>query len=77
MREFSYIDLFAGVGGFRQALDGLGGKCVFSSEIDNFASQAYEVLYGEEPTGDITKVSEKDIPGHDLIVGGFPYIDAA
>jgi len=71
-KTFTFIDLFAGVGGFRQALDRLGGTCVFSSEIDKFASQAYETLYGEKPHGDITKIDAKDIPNHDLLVGGFP-----
>lgn len=72
MTEFKYIELFAGIGGFRQALDRLGGKCVFASEIDKFAAQAYEVLYGEKPAGDITKIDAKDIPDHDLLTAGFP-----
>ena len=69
---FNYIELFAGIGGFRQALDKLGGQCVFASEIDKFAAQAYEVLYGEKPAGDITKIDAASIPDHDLLVGGFP-----
>jgi len=72
LTKFTFIDLFAGVGGFRQALDSLGGECVFSSEIDKFAAQAYETLYGEKPAGDITQIDAKDIPNHDLLVGGFP-----
>lgn len=67
-----YIELFAGIGGFRQALDRLGGECVFASEIDRYAARAYEVLYGEKPAGDITKIDVVDIPDHDLLVGGFP-----
>lgn len=70
--SFKYIELFAGIGGFRQALDRLGGECVFASEIDRFASKAYEALYGHKPAGDITKIDAKDIPDHDLLVGGFP-----
>ena len=63
---------YASLGGFEQALNKLGGKCVFASEIDKFAARAYEVLYGHKPTGDITKIDAKDIPEHDLLVGGFP-----
>src|SRR5690625_4425071 len=70
--KFTYASLFSGIGGFEQALDKLGGECVFASEIDKFASQAYETLYGEAPAGDITKIDDKDIPDHDLLVGGFP-----
>lgn len=69
---FTYASLFSGIGGFEQALNKLGGKCVFASEIDKFAAQAYEVLYGHKPAGDITKIDAKDIPEHDLLVGGFP-----
>src|SRR5699024_9884133 len=69
---FSYIETFAGIVGFRQAIDKLGGQCVLSSEIDKFANQAYEVLYGEPTAGDITKIDAKDAPDHDLLVGGFP-----
>lgn len=73
MSKFTYIELFAGIGGFRQALDKLGGNCVFASEIDKFASQAYQTLYGDDHLyGDITKINEKDIPNHDLIVAGIP-----
>lgn len=69
---FKFIDLFAGVGGFRTALDRLGGKCVFSSEIDPHAKVAYKTLYGESPAGDIRKVNAKDIPDFDVLCGGFP-----
>src|SRR5699024_3597729 len=69
---FIYVSLFAGIGGFEQALNNLGGSCVFASEIDKFAAQAYEALYGEKPAGDITEIDAKDIPNHDLLVGGFP-----
>lgn len=73
---FTYVSLFSGIGGFEQALNKLGGKCVFASEIDKFAAQAYEVLYGHKPAGDITKIDAKDIPDHDLLVGGFPCFPA-
>jgi DNA (cytosine-5)-methyltransferase 1 len=69
---FTYVSLFSGVGGFEQALNKLGGKCVMASEIDKFANKAYEVLYGEPTIGDVTKIDENDVPDHDLLVGGFP-----
>lgn len=67
-----YIDLFAGLGGFRSSLDKFGFQCVLSSEIDKHANKAYEVLYGEKTAGDVTKIDEKDVPEHDLLVAGFP-----
>ncbi|MFF2886664.1 DNA (cytosine-5-)-methyltransferase [Paenibacillus sp. NPDC057967] len=72
--SFKYIELFAGIGGFRQALGTLGGECVFASEIDPFATKAYRALYGEtsELHGDITAIDAGDIPDHDVLVGGFP-----
>lgn len=70
---FKYIELFGGVGGFRQALDPLGGRCVFTSEIDPFAKRAYRSLFPRYNLfGDITKVDVDNIPAHDLLVGGFP-----
>ena len=73
MRKFKYVSCFAGVGGFEMALNKFGGTCVLSSEIDKFANQAYEVLYGEPTAGDIMQIDAKDVPDHDLLVGGFPY----
>src|SRR5690625_4845236 len=70
--DFTYASLFSGIGGFEQALNKFGGECVFSSEIATFAAQAYEALYSDKPAGDITKIDAKDIPDHDLLVGGFP-----
>lgn len=71
---FTFIDLFAGIGGFRAALQGkLGGKCVFSSEWDRFCIQTYEHWYGERPlSDDIRNIPASSIPDHDLLVGGFP-----
>ncbi|MEA2491254.1 MAG: (cytosine-5)-methyltransferase 1, partial [Acidobacteriota bacterium] len=69
---FRFIDLFAGIGGFRLALDGLGGRCVFSSDWDKFARQTYEANFGDEPAGDIRQVHERDIPAHDILTAGFP-----
>ena len=70
--SFKFIDLFAGIGGIRLAYQNNGGKCVFSSEWDKFSKQTYEANFGEVPFGDITKISEKDIPDHDILLGGFP-----
>lgn len=69
---FKFIDLFAGIGGFRTALEDLGGVCVFSSEIDPATSKSYEIIYGEKPTGDIRKVDANSIPDFDVLCGGFP-----
>lgn len=69
---YKFIDLFAGVGGFRLALEVNGCQCVFSSEIDKFAQQAYAANFGDTPAGDITQVSVDDIPDFDILVGGFP-----
>jgi DNA (cytosine-5)-methyltransferase 1 len=70
--SFTFIDLFAGIGGFRIAMQEQGGKCVFSSEWDPYAKKTYEVNFGEVPYGDIRKIDEKEIPQHDLLCAGFP-----
>ena len=72
--RFTFIDLFAGIGGFRIALQNLGGKCVYSSEFDAKAQESYLANYGEMPFGDITRESTKSyIPKHfDILCGGFP-----
>ena len=70
--SFTYIDLFAGIGGFHQAADSLGGKCVFASEIDAEAKRAYAVNYGLMPKGDITKIANDEVPKHDVLFAGFP-----
>lgn len=70
--NFTFIDLFAGIGGFRQAMQTSGGECVFTSEWDAAAQQTYTYNYGEVPFGDITKVNPKDIPDFDVLTGGFP-----
>lgn len=71
-RKFKFIDLFAGIGGFRLALESLGGKCVFSSEWDKYAAMTYKENFGEEPSGDITKIEADIIPSHDVLCAGFP-----
>lgn len=70
--KFTFIDLFAGIGGTRIAFQNLGGKCVFSSEIDEYARKTYAANFNEIPDGDITKIDENTIPDHDILVGGFP-----
>ena len=70
--SFKYIDLFAGIGGIRMPFDEIGGKCVFSSEIDKFARQTYQANYNEEPKGDITQIEPETIPSFDLLLAGFP-----
>ncbi|MFZ2162249.1 MAG: DNA (cytosine-5-)-methyltransferase [Sideroxyarcus sp.] len=70
--SFTFIDLFAGIGGFRIAMQDQGGKCVFSSEWDPYAKRTYEANFGEVPFGDIRKINEKDIPDHDILCAGFP-----
>lgn len=72
--KFKFIDLFAGIGGFRIAMQSLGGKCVFTSEWDEQAKKTYEANFGEVPFGDITKEeTKKFIPdGFDVLCAGFP-----
>lgn len=79
--KFSFIDLFAGIGGFRQALQPLGGYCAFSSEWDRSAQNTYFANYGERPFGDLTELTRegisakqirKWIPNHDVLAAGFP-----
>lgn len=70
--KFKFIDLFAGIGGIRLAFQNLGGKCVFTSEWDTYSKKTYDANFGEVPFGDITKISETEIPDHDILLGGFP-----
>jgi len=72
IKNFTFIDLFAGIGGIRTAFEKLGGECVFSSEWDKYCQQTYKENFGEVPTGDIRKIDENDIPTHDILTGGFP-----
>ena len=69
---FRFIDLFAGIGGFRLGFEAAGGTCVFSSEIDDAACDSYEANFGERPHGDITQIDADDVPPHDVLLGGFP-----
>lgn len=68
---YSFIDLFAGIGGIRLAFEPFG-ECVYSSEWDNKARETYEINFGHKPAGDITQIAAKDIPDHDILLAGFP-----
>lgn len=70
--KFTFIDLFAGIGGIRLAFEEAGGKCVFSSEFDKDACNTYQANFGEYPFGDITKIDAENIPDFDILLGGFP-----
>jgi DNA (cytosine-5)-methyltransferase 1 len=71
-KQFTFIDLFAGIGGMRLAFEKAGGKCVFSSEWDKSACKTYEANFGEKPYGDIYKIKSSEIPDHDILLAGFP-----
>jgi len=72
--EFTFIDLFAGIGGLRRAFDEVGGRCVFTSEWDKYAQQTYQANFRDnrEIAGDITKIDAASIPSHDVLLAGFP-----
>ncbi len=70
--KFTFIDLFAGIGGVRKAFEQAGAECVFSSEIDTFAQYTYFRNHGVVPYGDITKIETSIIPEHDILCAGFP-----
>jgi DNA (cytosine-5)-methyltransferase 1 len=70
--QHKFIDLFAGIGGFRKGFEDAGFKCVFTSEMNAQCQQVYETNFGDEPFGDITKIKPSDIPDFDILLGGFP-----
>jgi DNA (cytosine-5)-methyltransferase 1 len=72
--DFTFIDLFAGIGGIRAAFEQAGGRCVYTSEWDGFAQKTYSANYplSHVIDGDITKVDARDIPDHDVLLAGFP-----
>ena len=70
--KFTFIDLFAGIGGMRIAFEKAGGACVYSNEWNKYSQQTYLANFAEQPEGDITKVKAEDIPDHDILVAGFP-----
>lgn len=75
-KSFRFIDLFAGIGGFRRAFDSIGGECLFTSEWDKYSRQTYEANYRACKqhvfAGDITEVPVHDVPDHDVLLAGFP-----
>lgn len=70
--NFTFIDLFAGIGGIRLGFESVGGTCVFSSEFDEDACRTYEANFNEHPKGDITKILSDEIPNFDVLLAGFP-----
>ncbi len=70
--SYKFIDLFAGIGGFRSGFEKHGCKCVFTSEIDSHAQEMYGLNYGDRVHSDITQIDEKEIPNHDILLAGFP-----
>lgn len=72
MKKFKFIDLFAGIGGFHQAMVQLGGQCVYASEIDKFCIERYKENYNIDADYDITKINPEEVPDHDVLCGGFP-----
>ena len=71
-KQFKFIDLFCGLGGFRIAAQNSGMQCVFSSDIDSSVREVYYRNFNDMPVGDITTINPKDIPDHDLLCAGFP-----
>lgn len=71
-KKFTFIDLFAGIGGMRIGFQRAGGRCVYSNEWNKYSQQTYFANFGEQPEGDITQVDEVEIPDHDILVAGFP-----
>lgn len=74
-KRFTFIDLFAGIGGLRIPFDELGGQCVFTSEIDPWAVKTYEANFPKDShavSGDLTLISSEEVPTHDLLLAGFP-----
>jgi len=72
LKGFSFIDLFAGIGGFHYALSSYGAECLYVSEWDKPAQETYYANHGIMPSGDITKIAAAEIPHHDILCGGFP-----
>ncbi|WP_322745377.1 DNA cytosine methyltransferase [Plectonema radiosum] len=71
-QKHTFIDLFAGIGGFRLAFEQAGYQCVYSCEIDSACQEVYFNNFGEKPKGDITKINIKEIPDFDVLTAGFP-----
>lgn len=72
MKKFKFIDLFCGIGGFHQAMESLGGECVYACDIDADCRKTYEANYGLKPDVDVTKIDPAKLPAFDVLCGGFP-----
>ncbi len=72
-KKFTFIDLFAGIGGMRLAFENCGGDCVFSCEKDKSCRETYRDNFGEIPAGDIREIKAQEIPNHDILLAGFPF----
>jgi DNA (cytosine-5)-methyltransferase 1 len=72
LADIRFIDLFAGIGGFRLALESFGAKCVFSCEINKYSCLTYEKNFGDNPYSDIRQIKPSEIPQHDILCAGFP-----
>lgn len=70
--NFKYVSLFSGIGGFDHAMNGIGGECVLAAEWDKYAQVSFEAQFGFKPLGDVTKIDEKDVPDHDVLLAGVP-----
>ena len=72
--DFTFIDLFAGIGGLRQGFEAIGGKCIYTSEWNRFCQTTYAANYGDEHgiAGDVTEINTREIPAHDVLLAGFP-----
>ena len=73
--DFTFIDLFAGIGGLRRGFESIGGRCVFTSEWDKYSQKTYRANFPDddhEINGDITQIEAADIPAHDVLLAGFP-----
>lgn len=71
-KGYTFIDLFAGIGGMRLAFESAGGRCVYSNEWNKYSQQTYYANFGVQPDGDITRIAAEIIPDHDILVAGFP-----
>ena len=71
--QFSFVDIFAGIGGMRMGFEAIGGECLFTCEWNKYSQQTYRANFGdEEIAGDIRQLTPRDIPGHDVLLAGFP-----
>ena len=72
LKNYKFIDLFCGIGGFHLALKSFGAKCVFACDIDAEARKVYTNNFGITPKSDILEIKNEDIPNHDILCAGFP-----